>query len=118
MTRESPTDSGSGICALRRAYETALRNTPDDFRALRINGVYEWRQRLREKRFTWHTINQEADEGGVFGKAGEVFGGDLAGVFAELLGDVFCVFPRRRNEGGVLPSNREDGRESELRSRS
>ena len=46
---------------------------------------------LHRKRFAWHAVNQEADAGGVFGEAGEGFGGDLAGVFAELFGEAFCV---------------------------
>lgn len=33
-----------------------------------------------------HSIIKESDAGGVFGEAGEGFVGDLAGMFAELLG--------------------------------
>jgi len=60
-----------------------LRHTPDDFRPLRINCICRWRQGLHRKRFTRNAIDEEADAGGEFGEAGEGFGGDLAGVFAE-----------------------------------
>ena len=69
----------------------ALRQTPDYFRSLRIIFIDRCRQHVHRKRFNWHTINQEADAGGVFGEAGEIFGGHLAGVLTNLLGKAFCV---------------------------
>ncbi len=66
-----------------------MRHTFDNFRPFGINFIDGWRQRLHRKRFTWHTIKQETDAGGVFGEAGDGFGDDLAGVFAELLGEMF-----------------------------
>ena len=67
------------------------RHAPDNFRSFGINCIRWWGQCLHRKRFTGHTIDQEADAGGVFGETGEVFGGDLAGVFAELFSEAFCV---------------------------
>ena len=46
---------------------------------------------MHGKRFAWHAVDQEADAGGVSGEASEIFGGDLTGVFAELLGEALCV---------------------------
>ena len=46
---------------------------------------------MHGKRFARHAVDQQADAGGVFGEAGEGFGGDLAGVFAELFGEAFGV---------------------------
>ncbi len=68
-----------------------MRHPQDDFCPFRVNYIDGWRQRLHRKRFTWHSVNQESDAGGVFGEAGEGFGGNLAGVFTELFGEVFCV---------------------------
>ena len=72
-----------------RIAEVALYDPPDNFRPFRINFIDRGRQCLHRERFTRHAVNKKADAGGVFGEAGEGFGGDLAGVFAELFGEAF-----------------------------
>ncbi len=71
--------------------ETALRNASDNFCSFRIEGVFRRRQCLQRERVTRHAIDQKADAGRVFGEAGEIFGSDLAGVFAELFGEALGI---------------------------
>jgi hypothetical protein len=89
--QETPRESHRYICRPHSVSKTPLRHSPDNLRPFRINFIDTWRLRLHRKRFTWHAINQESNAGREFGEAGEIFGGNLAGVFAELLGDAFCV---------------------------